>query len=105
MLPPFRNEPYADFGLPQNQAAMRHALAQVRQEFGREYPILVNGEKITTAGKHQSTNPSRASELVAVHQKATAEIATRAIESAHAAFPAWAATPVAQRVAMVVKWR
>ena len=101
MLPPFRNESYADFQLPVHRAAMEQALAQVRGELGREYPIIVNGERLTTPDKHPSVNPSRAAELVGMHQKATAAIASRAIEVAHAAFPAWAATPASERVAMV----
>ena len=88
MLPPFRNEPYADFQMPAHRTAMQQALAQVRGELGREYPIVVNGERWTTPEKHTSVNPSRWAEIVGVHQKATAEIATRAIEAAHAAFPA-----------------
>ncbi len=38
-LSEFRNEPYADFSLPENRRAMEAALAQVRAEFGREYPL------------------------------------------------------------------
>lgn len=102
MLPPFRNEPYADFLLLANREAMEQALAKVRGDFGREYPIVLNGAAIHTTDKHDSVNPSRPVELVGRHQKATAEIAVRAIETAHAAFPAWAATPVPERVAMVV---
>ncbi|MBY0506124.1 MAG: L-glutamate gamma-semialdehyde dehydrogenase [Bryobacteraceae bacterium] len=102
MLPPFRNEPYADFRLPEHDAAMRRALAQVRGELGREYPILIVGERLTTPDKHTSTNPSHAAEVVGVHQKATAAMASRAIEAAHAGFPAWAATPATDRVRMTV---
>jgi 1-pyrroline-5-carboxylate dehydrogenase len=103
MLPPFRNEPYADFSVPANRAAMEQALAQVRDDFGREYPIVVNGEHLVTPGKHPSVNPSHFHDVVGIHQKATAEIANRAIEVAHAAFPAWAATPAAERIALVAK--
>ncbi len=102
MLPPFRNEPYADFRLPENRAAMERALAHVRGDFGREYPLLINGEAILTDGKHPSFNPSYPSQLVGRHQKATAELAVRAIQTAHAAFPAWAATPPAERIAKVI---
>ena len=101
MLPPFRNEPYADFGQPHHRAAMQGALEQVRGELGHEYPIVINGERITTPDKHLSTNPSRSAEVVGIHQKATAAIATRAIAVAHAAFPAWAATPSLERVRLV----
>ena len=50
-LPPFRNEPYADFQLPVHRAAMEQALAQARGELGREYPIIVKGERLTTQDK------------------------------------------------------
>ena len=80
---------------------MQGALEQVRGELGHEYPIVINGERITTPDKHLSTNPSRSAEVVGIHQKATAAIATRAIAVAHAAFPAWAATPSLERVRLV----
>lgn len=103
MLPPFRNEPYTDFSVPANRASMEQALRAVRGEFAHEYPIVIGGEAHFTDDKHRSVNPSRASEVVGTHQKATAEMAKQAIEAAHAAFPAWSATPAAERIALVVR--
>lgn len=94
-LPPFANEPYTDFSLPENRAAMERALAGVRAELGREYG--------TGAGwKLESRNPSRPDEIVGIHRKATPEEARRAVEDAHAFFPEWSRTPAARRVELVL---
>jgi 1-pyrroline-5-carboxylate dehydrogenase len=97
-LPPFVNEPYRDFSLPENRAAMESALAQVRAELGREYPIRIAGREYTTPDKIRSTNPSRPSEVVGVHQKATHEMANLAVETALAAFADWGSTTPEHRV-------
>jgi 1-pyrroline-5-carboxylate dehydrogenase len=101
-LPVFRNEPYADFSLPAHQREMEAALAHVRSQFGREYPLRLAGETIATGDLLPSVNPSRTAETVGVHHRATRELAARAIESAHAFFPAWAAVPAAERVAKLL---
>ena len=45
-LDEFKNEPFTDFSKPENKQAMEEAIEQVRGELGREYPVIVNGEKI-----------------------------------------------------------
>ena len=47
----FQNEPFTDFSKPENRAAMEAALKKVKSEFGREYPIWLGGQKVTTAEK------------------------------------------------------
>jgi len=37
---------------------MEAALKKVAGEFGREYPMYIGGEKVTSAEKMTSTNPS-----------------------------------------------
>src|SRR5690242_19013259 len=88
-LAPFRNEPYADFSTPGNRKAMEEALAQVRSEFGREYELFIAGERIKTGDTFRSYNPSKSAEVVGVHQKATPELAAKAVESAHTYFEEW----------------
>jgi 1-pyrroline-5-carboxylate dehydrogenase len=97
-LPEFRNEPVADFSLPANRRAMEAALAEVRSKFGHEYDLLIGGERFRTADKLRSANPSRPSEVVGIHQKATPEQAVRAVEAAYAYFPEWSATSATDRV-------
>src|SRR5713226_5624673 len=99
-LPSFNNEPYSDFSQPGPRAGMEAALAKVRAELGREYDLILAGERIRTTDKLTSTNPARNSEIIGIHQKATPELANRAIETAYANFPAWSKTRASDRVAM-----
>src|ERR1700760_2658686 len=102
-LPEFRNEAYLDFTLPANRDAMLAAQEKVRAELGRDYPLLLAGERIFTESKHKSVNPSRPSELVGTVQKGCAGMAGDAIERAVSYFPIWSQTKAVDRVAMLVK--
>jgi 1-pyrroline-5-carboxylate dehydrogenase len=97
-LPAFQNEPYADYSIPANRKAMEEALAKVRAEFGREYPLLIAGDRLETGDLLRSVNPSNPSELVGAHHRATAEMARRAVESAYEFFPEWSATSAEDRI-------
>ncbi len=102
-LPAFSNEPFSDFTAAANRAAMERALAGVRAEFGKTYPLRIAGRSVTTGDRLTSVNPSRPSETIGVHEKATAALAREAVEAAHAFFPTWRATPAAERIAMLLK--
>lgn len=102
-LPPFHNEPYADFSQPENRQGMERALTGVRSQLGREYQLLIAGERLSAGQTFVSRNPAAPSEVVGLHQKATAELAQRAIEDAYAFFPEWSATPVERRVEILVR--
>ena len=102
-LPPFRNEPYADFSQPEPRQAMQTALAQVRAGLGRTYELFIDGASVKSGETFPSFNPSRPSEVVGIHQKATPEAAARAVEAASDYFPVWSRTPVDERVAMLFR--
>ncbi len=85
----FTNEPFIDFTKPENRSRMGEALKKVKSEFGREYPMWLNGQKVTTTDKRTSTNPSRPSEVIGVFQNATKEMASQAVEDAHRYFDTW----------------
>src|SRR5579863_9844358 len=99
----FTNEPYANFSKPEVWAAAQAALARVRSEFGREHELWIAGAAQRTGDLLISLNPSRPSEVVGRHNKANAELATRAIEDAHAYFPEWARTPADHRAELVLR--
>jgi 1-pyrroline-5-carboxylate dehydrogenase len=103
-LPPFVNEPYRDFSEPTHRADMKHALAAVRQDLGREYDLWIDGQA-EKGGPDRllSFNPSHATELVGIHQKATAEQARRAVDAAFQYFPVWAAVPPTERAAKLFR--
>jgi len=93
----FTNEPLVDFSNPENRRAMEEALKKVAGELGREYPIYIAGEKVETPEKVRSTNPSRPEQVVGVFQKATIELARRAVEEAHRTFERWKGVPAEER--------
>ncbi|HYZ84968.1 MAG TPA: L-glutamate gamma-semialdehyde dehydrogenase [Bryobacteraceae bacterium] len=97
-LAPFANEPYTDFSRPENRSAMQAAMEKVRRELGREYPLLLNGERVSTGNLLVSVNPSHPSEVVGSHHKATAELARRAVDESFAYFPEYSRTAVEDRV-------
>src|SRR5262249_42609737 len=102
-LPEFQNEPYTDFTQPANRKAIEAALAKVRGQLGREYPLEIAGQQHRTGSKLTSVNPSKPSEVVGIHHKATPELARRAIQAAWDFFPRWRDIPAEARVRMLVE--
>src|SRR4030095_12678244 len=97
----FRNEPFTDFTKEENAQAMRDALQKVRDQLGREYPLVIGGERIATEGKLDSLNPANRTQVVGRFNKATKELATRAVEDAAKAFETWKTTPAEQRAELL----
>jgi 1-pyrroline-5-carboxylate dehydrogenase len=102
-LPEFKNEPLTDFSAPENAAAMERALADLKAQFGKTYPIIIGGEKITTDKTIDSINPANPSEVVGRVASATVELANRAIETASQAFETWRKVPPQSRAEYVFK--
>jgi 1-pyrroline-5-carboxylate dehydrogenase len=102
-LTEFHNEPYTDFTLRGNRARMEEAQNKVRTLLGREYELLLGGERVRTDEKLRSMNPARPSELVGVVQKATVEMAAQAVQTAYANFPLWSRTPAEDRIRMAMR--
>jgi len=99
----FRNEPFTDFSKEENAQAMRHALEKVGAELGREYPLVIGGERIATDSKLESFNPANRTQLVGKFNKATNELANRAVEKAHEAFQTWRHAPADERAALLFR--
>ena len=95
----FQNEPFIDFSKPESRKAMEDALRQVKGMFGREYPLVIGGEKVTTKGKIESRNPSHPEEIIGIFQKATVELANQAVDAADKAFERWKRVSAEERVA------
>ena len=99
----FTNEPFVDFSKPENRKAMEGALKKVASEFGKEYPMYIGGKKVTTTAKMSSTNPSYPTQVIAVFQSATAEMANEAVEAANKAFESWKHVPAEQRAQCLLR--
>jgi len=98
----FVNEPFVDFQTSENAHKMREALALVTSQLGREYPLVIGGERVETAGKIHSVNPARPSQIVGIHQKAEAEHAELAMTAALRAYELWSRTTVEARASLLL---
>jgi 1-pyrroline-5-carboxylate dehydrogenase len=101
----FRNEPFTDFSIPENASAMRSAIEKVRGELGREYPIIINGERLALDAKFTSINPADTSEVVGIFSEGDTDTALveKAIAAASEAFNAWRGVPPAERAEYLFK--
>jgi 1-pyrroline-5-carboxylate dehydrogenase len=99
----FRNEPFTDFSKEENARAMRAAIEKVKGELGREYPLVIGGERVKTEAKFESLNPANKTEVVGRFQKATPELARRAVESADETFKTWRNTPATARAEILFR--
>ena len=103
MVPEFANEPLKDFSLPANRQAMRAALQQVKNEFGREWPLVIGGERVTSGAWIDSFNPCHKRELVGRVARAARGEAERALDAAWEAFPDWSRWRPDQRARLLFK--
>ena len=50
-LPDFKNEPLSDFkNNPAHRRRMEYALEEIRDELGREYALVIGGERVQNPG-------------------------------------------------------
>ena len=99
----FRNEPFTDFNREDNAQMMRAALEKVKGQLGRDYPLVIGGERIMTGRTFESLNPARRTEIVGRFQKATQELARHAVENASETFKTWRATPPRERADLLFR--
>jgi len=99
----FRNEPFTDFNKAENAELMRAALEKVKGQLGRDYPLVIGGERIMTGRTLESFNPANKTEVVGRFQKATEELARHAVENAGETFLTWRNTPAHQRADLLFR--
>ncbi|KDE50471.1 MULTISPECIES: L-glutamate gamma-semialdehyde dehydrogenase [Geobacillus] len=89
MVQPYRHEPLTDFTVEANREAFLAALKKVESELGRDYPLVIGGERVMTEDKITSINPANKTEVVGRVAKANKELAERAMKTADEAFRTW----------------
>src|SRR3954453_14775491 len=99
----FVNEPLTDFTKDENARKMRSAIEKVRGQLGREYDLIIGGQRLKTAEKIRSINPANPSQVVGIHQKAGKEHVEPAMKSALEAFEHWKRTTVEERASLVFR--
>ncbi|MBO8140752.1 MAG: L-glutamate gamma-semialdehyde dehydrogenase [Firmicutes bacterium] len=97
-LPPYHNEPHADFSRADARRRMHEAIERVRQTLGGRHPLLIGDDLVSTDDEIVSVNPSKPSEIIGYAARARALHAERAVAAALRAFPSWRDTPAEKRV-------
>ncbi len=93
----FTNAADTDYANTAHRKEVQQALQQVRQQLGKTYWPLINGEYVQTENYVDSLNPSNFTEKVGKIGLISMKQAEEAIQAAKAAFPAWKQTPVKKR--------
>src|SRR6266496_4332446 len=97
----YENAPLTNFVHQENQDKMRKALSEMRTRLGKEYPLVINGEKIFTGKTIASINPSSPDDVVGAVAEAGIAEAERAVKAARDAFEKWRWTPFEERAQLL----
>lgn len=103
MVPEFANEALTDFARPEHRQAMQSALSTVRDDFGREWPLVINGKPVTSGAWIKSLNPCQKQQVVGTVARATQPQAEQALEAAWSAFRDWSRWQPAERARLLLK--
>ena len=103
MVPEFANEPLTDFSVAANRDAMQAALRTVRDEFDREWPLVIGGQRIRTDAWIDSFDPCQKERRVGRAAKAQPPHAEQALDAAWRAFEDWSRWTPAERARLLLK--
>ena len=82
---------------------MEKAIASVRANFGKSYPLVINGARINTEKFIISKNPARPSETIGNFAHGTVEHAQQALVVAAETFKTWSRVPYEKRANVLFK--
>jgi RHH-type transcriptional regulator, proline utilization regulon repressor / proline dehydrogenase / delta 1-pyrroline-5-carboxylate dehydrogenase len=99
----FDNEAMVDFTRNGHRSAFPQAIANVRSQLGKTYPLYIDGREIITSDTYNTVNPANPAEVLGrICQAGTADV-TLAITAARKAFPAWRDTSPRDRAQYLLK--
>ena len=102
-LSAFANTPLTDFSRTEARDVFARALARVRGQFGRDYPLAIRGARALPATQHAALDPAQPAQVLGRIELADRAHAEQAIHNALAAFPAWRDTPAANRCGLCLR--
>jgi len=103
-LPPAdsrQNSPLANFVYPDSREKMWNAIEDMRTRLGREYPVVIGGDRIRTGKTIASINPSSPHQVVGAVVEAGIPEAERAVQAARRAFLRWSRRPIEDRAQLL----
>lgn len=103
MVVAFHNEPATDFTNRENQQNFKEALKKVKTEFGKEIPLVINGEKIYTDDKYVSVDPANHKQVLGSISKASKEQVDQAMDAAKEAYKTWRKWTPKERAELLIR--
>src|SRR6478735_6900267 len=85
----YKHEPFTDFTLEENKKEFKKALETVQSQLGKDYPLVIGDELVTTDEKIVSINPSNKVEIIGRVSKTNQELAEKAMQTALSTFNTW----------------
>ncbi len=102
-LSTFKNEAFLNFANSDVRRAMQEALREVESQLGHEYPMVIGGERVGSAGSIRSVNPARPAQVVGLHPEAEPQHVKQAVAAAAKAFLTWKSVPAAERAGLLLR--
>lgn len=99
MLTEFSNLAYLDFSREENTKGMERALAELKAEAGKVYPLVIGSRLVKARERFASLNPST-EEPIGSFQRGTVKEAEAAMQAALKAFETWRNVPAVERAAV-----
>jgi RHH-type proline utilization regulon transcriptional repressor/proline dehydrogenase/delta 1-pyrroline-5-carboxylate dehydrogenase len=99
----FRNATSTNFASAENRRKMHGAIQYVHGESGRTYPLIVNGQTISTRTWYESVNPSAPDEVVGQIANARLADVDASVQAARTAFGLWRLTRALDRADLLRK--
>jgi RHH-type proline utilization regulon transcriptional repressor/proline dehydrogenase/delta 1-pyrroline-5-carboxylate dehydrogenase len=93
----FQNAPDTDYADTAKRTNAQQGLEKVKQQLGKTYLPLINGEYLETANHLDSVNPARNTELIGKVGQISVEQTEQAMKAAKEAFNSWKATSATTR--------
>ncbi|MBN2564565.1 MAG: L-glutamate gamma-semialdehyde dehydrogenase [Candidatus Eisenbacteria bacterium] len=97
MRPEFKNCEVYTFADEKLKNEMIAAIAKIESEAGKEYDLVINGQRVKGDGTFKTINPSDKGMVLGTFQKGTKELADKAVAAADTAFEQWRSVPGEER--------
>lgn len=89
MVQPYKHEPFTDFSIEKEHEGYLKGLQTVESYLGKDYDLVIGGERISTEDKITSINPANKEEVIGRVSKADRDLAEKAMQAAVTAFQTW----------------
>jgi 1-pyrroline-5-carboxylate dehydrogenase len=97
LFPPYQTEPYSDFQDKDVLKAYQQALAAVKKDLGRHYPLVIGEARVDTGEYLASVNPNDPGAVVGHSAKAGVSHIEQAMNAAWNAYEDWSRLDMAHR--------